>query len=58
MALGTGGGTGIGRTSALALANAGARVVVSGRREKESFITGLTLTADGGWTAQWQPHEA
>jgi NAD(P)-dependent dehydrogenase (short-subunit alcohol dehydrogenase family) len=35
----TGGGSGIGRASALAAAAAGAKVVVSGRREKEGFET-------------------
>src|SRR5260370_6433859 len=47
----TGGGSGIGRASALALANAGARVVVSGRREKEGYETvGLVKKAGGQGT--------
>jgi len=48
VALVTGGGTGIGRASALAFAKAGARVVVSGRREKEGFETVALIKKDGG----------
>ncbi|MDX2148703.1 MAG: glucose 1-dehydrogenase [Planctomycetota bacterium] len=46
VALVTGGTTGIGRAGAVALARAGARVVVSGRREKEgSEASGLAKAA-------------
>ena len=48
VALVTGGGTGIGRASALAFANAGANVVVSGRREKEAFETLALIKKHGG----------
>ena len=48
VALVTGSGTGIGRASALSLANAGARVVVSGRREKEAFETVGLIKKNGG----------
>ncbi len=48
VALVTGGGSGIGRASALAFANAGAKVVVSGRREKEAFETIALLKQRGG----------
>src|SRR3989442_3973189 len=44
----TGGGSGIGRASALALANAGAKVVVSGRREKEGNETVALIKKAGG----------
>lgn len=48
VALVTGGGSGIGRASALAFAGAGAKVVVSGRREKEGFETVALIRKDGG----------
>jgi NAD(P)-dependent dehydrogenase (short-subunit alcohol dehydrogenase family) len=48
VALVTGGGTGIGRASALAYANAGAKVVVSGRREKEALETVALIQKAGG----------
>src|SRR5712664_1667058 len=48
VALVTGGGSGIGRAAALALANAGAKVVVSGRREKEGHETVALIKKAGG----------
>lgn len=48
VALVTGGGSGIGRAAALAFANAGAKVVVSGRREKEGYETVALLKEGGG----------
>ncbi len=44
----TGGGSGIGRASALAFADAGAKVVVSGRRETEGFETVALIKKNGG----------
>jgi NAD(P)-dependent dehydrogenase (short-subunit alcohol dehydrogenase family) len=60
----TGALIGIGHATAIAFAKQGARVVVSGRRDKEgkdaivfiasdqaSFVTGRVLNVDGGKTA-------
>ena len=44
----TGGGSGIGRAAALAFADAGAKVVVSGRRETEGFETVALIKKAGG----------
>ena len=48
VALVTGGTSGIGRTTALAFAKAGAKVVVSGRREKEGNETIEAIRGAGG----------
>lgn len=48
VALVTGGGSGIGRAAALAFAEAGAKVVVSGRREAEGFETIALIKKTGG----------
>jgi NAD(P)-dependent dehydrogenase (short-subunit alcohol dehydrogenase family) len=48
VALITGGGSGIGRASALAFAGAGAKVVVSGRRETEGQETVALIKQHGG----------
>ncbi len=48
VALVTGGGSGIGRAAALAFAGAGAKVVVSGRREKEGYETVAQVMKQGG----------
>ncbi len=48
VALVTGGGSGIGRASALALAEAGAKVVVSGRRREQGEETVRQITSAGG----------
>jgi len=44
----TGGGSGIGRAAAIALANEGAKVVISGRREKEGNETLAQIKKAGG----------
>jgi NAD(P)-dependent dehydrogenase (short-subunit alcohol dehydrogenase family) len=48
VALVTGGTSGIGRATAVAFAREGARVVVSGRREKEGLAVVEEITAGGG----------
>lgn len=48
VALVTGGTSGIGKAAALALAQAGARVVVSGRREEEGRAVELAIKKAGG----------
>jgi NAD(P)-dependent dehydrogenase (short-subunit alcohol dehydrogenase family) len=47
-ALVTGGTTGIGRDTAVLFAKAGAKVVVSGRRETEGQETSILIRAAGG----------
>jgi NADP-dependent 3-hydroxy acid dehydrogenase YdfG len=45
----TGAGSGIGRAAAIALARAGAKLVLSGRREPPLRETAASIEADGGW---------
>jgi citronellol/citronellal dehydrogenase len=52
MALVTGGGTGLGRGTALELARCGASVMVVGRREEPLRLT-VEQIADAGGTAEW-----
>ena len=47
----TGGTSGIGKATALAFAEAGAKVVLTGRREKEGADVAAAITKDGGTAA-------
>src|SRR6266446_8786274 len=47
----TGGTSGIGKASALAFAEAGAKVVITGRREKEGAEVAAEITKTGGTAA-------
>jgi len=47
----TGGTSGIGKTTALAFADAGAKVVLTGRREKEGADVAAAITKNGGTAA-------
>jgi NAD(P)-dependent dehydrogenase (short-subunit alcohol dehydrogenase family) len=47
----TGGTSGIGKATALAFANAGAKVVITGRREKEGADVAAEITRTGGTAA-------
>lgn len=51
-ALVPGAGSGIGRACAFRLAAARAEVVAFLRTPQASFITGTSITMDGGWTAR------
>ena len=47
----TGGTSGIGKATALAFAEAGAKVVITGRREKEGANVAAEITKNGGTAA-------
>jgi NAD(P)-dependent dehydrogenase (short-subunit alcohol dehydrogenase family) len=47
----TGGTSGIGKATALAFAEAGAKVVITGRREKEGADVAAEITENGGTAA-------
>jgi NAD(P)-dependent dehydrogenase (short-subunit alcohol dehydrogenase family) len=47
----TGGTSGIGKATALAFAEAGAKVVITGRREEESAEVAAEVAKNGGTTA-------
>ena len=47
----TGGTSGIGKATALAFAKAGAKVVITGRREKEGADVAAEITKNGGTAA-------
>ena len=47
----TGGTSGIGKATALAFAEAGAKVVLTGRREKEGVDVAAAITKNGGTAA-------
>ena len=47
----TGGTSGIGKATALAFAEAGAKVVLTGRREKEGADVAAAITKNGGTAA-------
>ncbi len=53
VALVTGGGTGLGRASAIELARCGARVVIAGRREDVLAEAAAKIARAGGGPAEW-----
>ena len=49
----TGAGSGIGQAAAIALARAGARLVLSGRREAPLEATAVAIREAGGFATKW-----